>query len=147
MRSWMLRAPVEMQLRNSERLAIGDIQCMDGRQWEVEASEVQMGKVQVLWKAVGGQERRWTEHDPGMPLRIRPGTVQRRMRMIKNAAAISAADRMVRNGKTWTAVSVSDAPGGVLIGWDYDGAVHTHLHNPAEGLYVETTAELPRTQH
>lgn len=134
---------METQIRNAERLNPGDTHVVDGREWEVEASEIQLGQVQVLWKAVGGEERRWTEHDPGTALLIRPATVGYAVLMIKNASAISASDRMTRNGRTWKAVSVSEVPGGVLIGWEYDGAVHPHLHDPAEGLDVETTAQRP----
>lgn len=134
---------METQLRNTERLVVGDTQMADGREWEVEAAEIQLGKVQVLWKELGREERRWTEHEPGTALLIRRAVSRAAVRMIKNASNVSATDRMIRNGTTWTALTASEVPGGVLIRWEYDGAVHPHLHDPAEGLYVETTAELP----
>jgi hypothetical protein len=132
-----------MQLRNAERLVVGDTQIADGREWQVEAAEIQGGKVQVLWKEAGGEDRRWTEHDPHTALRIRPAITRQSVRMIKNARNVSVKDRAFRKGSMWTAVSVAQVPGGVLIEWEYDGALHPHLHDPAEGLYLETTAEVP----
>lgn len=124
-------------IRNSEHLRPGDTQERGGRTWVVEAAEMQDGMMQVLWRS--GDERRWDEFPPGVPVVVTPVESAERVRRIKPAGEIVEGDRLADRGwPPYEAAAVERTPTRTVVEWTNGSAVKVKEYHPSEGVLVES---------
>jgi hypothetical protein len=128
-------------IKNVETLRPGDVQFVEGETWEVEAAELQDGMMQVLWRS--GEERRWDERAPGTPVIVEAGpAVQKRVRMIKNAAALLPGDQRVGLADPPYLVTRTEQMGSkVVVEWSNGVATRVREYDSSDGVLVEVAVE------
>lgn len=121
----------------------GDRQVVDGKEWVVEAAEMQDGRMQVLWRGAV-EERRWDEYEPGAPVVVSPALKAEWVRRIKNAADLVPGDRRVGTKQPPFTVADIDASGPVVVvEWTNGAAIRVREYEPHVGILVESRAEEP----
>ncbi|HEY0037754.1 MAG TPA: hypothetical protein VGB66_13750 [Longimicrobium sp.] len=131
-------------IRNAEHLRPGDSQERNGRRWVVEAAEMQDGMMQVLWRC--GDERRWDEFPPGVPVVVSPGESAERLRRVKQASDLVEGDRLAGPGwPPYEAAAVEREGTRIVVEWTNGSALRVKEYDPGEGVLVETLVTRPGT--